>query len=209
MPALQNKSTIVRLSHRLFGRRRPAPVAAEPFRPGVYPAHLEEIRRLPNGSAVLLRPIRAADAPGLRANFAKLSPEDVRHRFFMPMARMSRSMANRLCQIDYDRHMALVAINPAVKSGHDGWGVVRLVADREARRAEFAITVRSDLQHQGLGTLLAERLLAYGRSRGFTEIWGDVLAENRAVLGLARKFGFQVGPSPDEPGVLRVSKRLS
>ena len=42
--------------------------------------------------------------------FEKLTPEDIRLRFFAPMKRLSRQMAARLTQIDYDREMALVAV---------------------------------------------------------------------------------------------------
>lgn len=175
---------------------------------GAYPKHLEETGALRNGQAVLLRPIRASDAPGLRAAFKLLTPEDVRRRFFRSMKDLSAAMAERLCRIDYDRHMALVALGPGAGAGTDGWGVARLVADPEFRRAEFAIVVRSDVQSRGIGSLLTDRLLAYARSRGIAEVWGDVLADNDDVLAMARKFGFAIGPSPEDPGALRVTKRL-
>jgi hypothetical protein len=88
----------------------PARPQVAPPRAGVYPKHLEEYRRLPGGGAVLLRPIRPEDEAGLREGFKKLTREDVRHRFFLPMAELSPRLAANLCRIDYDRHMALVAI---------------------------------------------------------------------------------------------------
>ncbi len=176
---------------------------------GRYPRYLEETHELPGGEIAFLRPIRPADAPALREGFKKLTPKDVRQRFFLSMADLRPAMADRLCRIDYERHMALVAMNNDCKAGTDGWGVARLVADPDGRRAEFAIIVRSDLQGRGIGSLLMDRLLAYARSRGIEQIWGNVLADNAAMLAFARKLGFTIGASPEEPEALRVSKPLS
>ncbi len=174
-----------------------------------YPKQLEQIHRLPGGETVLLRPIRPEDEAGLRKGFAKLSPEDVRHRFFLPLAELSPRLAAYLTQIDYDRHMALVALGPHPKGGTEGWGVARFVADAAGAGAEFALVVCSDVQRRGLGSLLLDRLLAYARDRGIGLVWGDVLADNHAMLALAAKQGFAVARSPEGPAMRRISKALS
>jgi acetyltransferase len=202
-PLQQINSTNVRIS---YASARPA--AGRPPA-GLYPKHLEEYRRLPGGSAVLLRPIRPDDEAGLRAGFKKLTSEDVRRRFLLPMGELSARMAAYLTRIDYDRHMALVAIGLDPNRGTDGWGVARLVADPEGARAEFAVVVRSDVQRRGVGSLLLDRLLAYARERAFGQVWGDVLADNPAMLALVRKRGFWIARSPEGSGILRVSKDLS
>jgi len=181
------------------------PEAARPPA-GVYPKHLEEFRRLPNGEAALLRPIRPEDEMALRKGFEKLTAEDVRNRFFVPMADLSPRLAAHLCRIDYDRHIALVAIGHGPEGGTDGWGVARLVADAEGDSAEFALVVRSDVQRRGVGSLLLDRLLAYAEERGIGRVWGDVLADNHAMLALVRKRGFWIARSPEERGAMRVSK---
>ncbi len=174
-----------------------------------YPRHLEAILRLPEGQPVFLRPIRPDDEAGLRAGFKMLTPEDVRRRFLVPIGELSAHMAAHLCRIDYDRHMALVAIGLDPKGGTDGWGVARFVADSEGGRAEFAVVVRSDVQRRGVGSLLLDRLLAYARTRGIGQVWGDVLADNHAMLALARKRGFWIARSPEGRGAMRVSMDLS
>jgi acetyltransferase len=189
----------------------PAPARPEVARPpaGIYPKHLEEYRRLPGGGTVHLRPIRPEDEAGLRAGFKKLTAEDVRRRFFVPMAELSPRLAAQLCRIDYDRHMALVAIGLDPKGGTDGWGVARLVVDPAGGRAEFAIVVRSDVQRRGVASLLLDRLLAYAEARGIGVVWGNVPADNHAMLAFAGKRGFRIAPSPEERGAMRVSKDLS
>ncbi len=173
-----------------------------------YPRHLETQLRLPDGRPVLVRPIRPDDAAGLRAGFRRLTPHDVRMRFLQSLPDLSPAQAAYLTRIDYDRHMALVAIGQDRDGGMDGWGVARLVADAQGAAAELAIVVRSDVQRQGIGSLLIARLLAYAGARGFGQIWGDVLAENQVMLAMAAKRGFRIARSPEGPGVLRISRAL-
>ena len=48
-----------------------------------YPSELEESVTLDDGQVLLLRPIRPEDEPALRAAFEKLTPEEIRMRFFV------------------------------------------------------------------------------------------------------------------------------
>jgi len=206
-PLLADSDGVIALDARVAVAPAVAPGTARlAIRP--YPQELEERPRLPNGQPVLLRPIRPEDEPALRAAFLKLTPDDVRMRFFAPLRELSHAFAARLTQIDYNREMALIAVDPASAGGAtEIWGVARLAADADGERAEFAITVRSDIKGQGLGTLLMRRLVVYAASRGIGDLWGDVLAENRRMLDLMRDMGFAIEPVPGESGILRVRIR--
>jgi len=136
-----------------------------------------------------------------------LRPETVRLRFFHAMKELSHQMAARLSQIDYDREMALVLTDldrPGEAKIH---GVVRISADPDNERAEYAVLVRDDMAGQGLGSVLMRRIIDYACGRGIREVFGDVLRENKPMLGLCKKLGFVITPS-DEPGVLRASLLL-
>jgi L-amino acid N-acyltransferase YncA len=39
------------------------------------------------------------------------------------------------------------------------------------------------------------RLIEYARSRGISELTGDILAENRAMLALCSELGFNLTPA--------------
>jgi acetyltransferase len=175
-----------------------------------YPKALEQSFTLPDGQKIFLRPLRPEDAPGLRSGFSRLDPDDVRMRFFAQMREMSPAMAARLTQLDYNREMALAAF-PAEgpdRNGPDrnGLGVVRLVADPDNRRAEFAITIRSQDKGRGLGRALMERIMDYAMKRGIGEVWGDVLADNARMLALCDELGFERAAPAD--GIVRVRRRL-
>jgi acetyltransferase len=50
--------------------------------------------------------------------------------------------------------------------------------------------------------------MQYCRRRGVSEIFGDVLADNTAMLALARSLGFQVERRPEDPAAVVVRLRL-
>ena len=173
-----------------------------------YPKELEEEIRLPDGRCLLLRPIRPEDQPALQDAFAKLTPEEVRPRFFAPMRALDPAAAARLTQIDYEREMALVLTEPRDAGAGDIYGVVRLIADADGGRAEFAIIVGRPMKGLGLGKLMMRRILDYARQRGIREVCGDVLRDNRAMLGLCTGLGFEQRRDPDDPGTVQVCLAL-
>ena len=173
-----------------------------------YPQELEESIPLGDGRLLLLRPIRPEDEPALQNAFAKLTPEEVRLRFFVPVRTLSHVTAARFTQIDYNREMALILTEPGIAGKTEIYGVVRIIADPDNERAEYAIIVRHDMTGMGLGVLLMRRILDYARSRGIRQIYGDVLQENRTMLKLCEVLGFNKTRVPDETDIVRVTLRL-
>jgi acetyltransferase len=172
-----------------------------------YPKDLEERLTLPDGRAFLVRPVLPEDEPAFHKFFAKMSPDDVRMRFFAPKKALTHPFAARLTQIDYDREMALVLAEPGTAGRSDVYGMVHIAADPDGERAEFAIMLRSDMSGLGLGPLLMRRIIDYGRNHGLKELFGEVLRENRPMLKLADVFGFERSAMPDDPSVIGI--RLS
>ena len=202
-PLLADDQGVIALDARMRVERAAPPGGARLAIPP-YPAELEEWITLPGGRRLFLRPIRAEDEPAMQQAFRKLDPQDIRMRFFAPMGQLTHEIAARLTQIDYDRELALVAIEPGDKGGETLRGVVRIIADPDNRRAEYAVIVDSAIKGQGLGRVLMERAIARARRRGIGEIWGDVLRENRRMLQLCDELGFRREAHPDEAGAVRV-----
>ncbi len=157
-----------------------------------YPRELEESFKLRSGREVLLRPIRPEDEPAHYEFLSKLTPEDIRFRFFGLVKELPHTEMARLTQIDYDRQMAFIATAPrAGGGGNETLGVVRTATDPNNERTEFAIVVRSDLKDQKLGWKLLDKMIEYSRSRGTKQMVGQVLLDNRRMLQLAEHVGFR------------------
>lgn len=206
-PLLADEFGVLVLDARLRVRKaEQSPPKRLAIRP--YPKELEEVLSLPDGRTFLLRPVRPEDEPAFQALFEKLSPEDIRMRFFAPKKALTHPFAARLTQIDYDREMALVLAQPGTAGRSQVFGVVHISADPDGERAEFAILLRSDMAGLGLGPLLMRRIIDYSRERCIRELFGEVLRENRSMLRLCELFKFKRTSKMDDPSVVEVRLQL-
>ncbi|CAK0772360.1 acetyltransferase [Azospirillaceae bacterium] len=163
-----------------------------------YPQELEETALLSDGRAILLRPIRPEDEPAHHDFVSRLTPEDIRFRFFGFVRRFEHTQMARLTQIDYDREMAFIAVAFHSDNGLETLGVVRAIFDPDNVSAEFSIVIRSDLKGLSLGRLLMEKIMRYCAERGATEIIGQVLPDNIPMQRMLRKLGFRFKMIPEE-----------
>ncbi len=155
-----------------------------------YPKELEEWFTMTDGRKTFLRPIRPEDEPNHHILVSKLTPEDIRFRFFGLVHELPHSEMARLTQIDYDREMAFIGEIEKAEGGKETLGVVRTVTDPDNEAAEFAIVVRSDLKGSGLGKRLLVKMIDYCRSRGTRTIVGQVLKDNQRMLAFVQHLGF-------------------
>ena len=187
-PLLANPQGVLALDARIRVRRS-TDAGRLSIRP--YPRELEEPFTLTSGRVVRLRPIRPEDEPAHYEFLARLTPDDVRSRFFGLVHDLPHSEMARFTQIDYDREMAFIATGDCADGGQETLGVVRMATDPGNTRAEFAVVVRSDLANQGLGHRLLEKMIDYCRARGTPILVGQVKADNTRMLELARNLGFR------------------
>ena len=161
-----------------------------------YPTHYECHVTLKNGQDIFLRPIRPEDGPLFNALFGQMSAASLYNRFCRQVCCLSSEMLFRMTQIDYDREMALVAIE--APGGEEKMvGAARIINDPEGTSAEFAIMVGDPWHGQGIGAALLTALINLGRRRGLETIWGYVLQENKQMLRLGKKVGFTSSYDPD------------
>jgi len=157
-----------------------------------YPSDLEEWFTMKNdGRKVLLRPIRPEDEPNHHIFVSKLTPEDIRFRFFGLVHELPHTEMARLVQIDYDREMAFIAELYLEDGGRETLGVVRAVTDPDNDKTEFAVVVRSDLKGTGLGKRLMQKMIEYCRGRGTRSMVGQVLKDNTRMLAFCERLGFR------------------
>ena len=169
-----------------------------------YPAELTE-HWPAGGERFTIRPIRPEDAEQHGAMFRRLSPEDIRFRFFTAIREMSPEQTARMTQVDYDREMAFVAIQDATD---EMVGVSRLVCDPEEKTGEFAVIVQANMKRRGLARHLMQRLLDWGRQRGLREVVGQVLSDNAPMIAFVKRLGFEVHRIPGEEDVVEARMSL-
>jgi acetyltransferase len=111
---------------------------------------------LPDGTHVLLRPLKPEDAALYPEFVASIAPQDSRHRFFSAVRELSDQRIHELTHLDYERAMAFIAFDEA---NCRMLGVVRLHLDEDRRDGEFAVIVRSAFKGHGLGRMLMQRMI--------------------------------------------------
>jgi acetyltransferase len=161
-----------------------------------YPGHYEQWGKTEDGVNLFIRPIRPEDGPLFSDLFDRLSAASIYLRFCRHVKALSAETLARLTQIDYDREMALVAVEN-VQGRERMLGAARIINAPHEEGAEFSVMVADDWQGKGIGALLLMKLIAIGRQRGLETIWGVVLKENTSMLRLGRKLGFKRTYDPE------------
>ena len=154
-----------------------------------YPTKYTTPWQLSDGTEVLLRAIRPEDEPAEHEMLSTLSPESLRTRFFSAIRDISHEWLILFCNIDYDRHMAIVA--EMEEMGKKKMvGVARLIMNQDLTSGEVAVLVQDRFQGKHLGSKFVEVLIEIARERGLEEVRADVLIENESMLNVFRRLGF-------------------
>ena len=130
-------------------------------RPAGYPPAWEFDGLLRNGEAVVVRPIRPADAPALVALHGAVSPGTLHQHVLLAGPALSLEAAARFAEVDYGSRMAFAALVSGELvglAGYDRPGTAALAAE-----ASFVVT--GAYQGHGVTTLLFESLAEYARTR--------------------------------------------
>ncbi len=158
-----------------------------------------------SGMDVLLRPIRPEDEPLEHEMLTSLSEKTLKERFFQTIKHITHEMHVRLCNIDYEREIAIVAeVKEGTKRSLIGMG--RLIMEPDLLKGEFAVVVHDRFQGKGLGFKLVDMVIGIGHEKGLREIYGFVLSENVKMINMCRRLGCSIQPL--EEGITKVSLAL-
>ena len=152
------------------------------------PRHHEADVALRDGSTVHVRPVRAEDAPAVRAFFERLSPRSIALRFFCGFPDLDRAVR---WATEVDQH-------------HYGW---EREPDRPGR-AEVTFAIADAMQHNGLGTILLGQLIEAADQAGVAVLSAEVLPQNHRMLHVFGDSGIPV-TTQTLPGVVLVELATS
>jgi RimJ/RimL family protein N-acetyltransferase len=165
----------------------------------------EEVLR--DGGSIHVRAIRPDDKERLREFSQHLSPKSVYFRFFSPRKGLSERELAFLTELDFERHVAIVAT--VGRGGEERIiGVGRYVVPKTEpdppRTAEIAFVVLDEHQGRGIASKLLAHLLIIAHEKGLREFSADVLPDNQAMLRVFAKSGLHARRKV-ESGVVHLS----
>ena len=176
-----------------------------------YPAQYIQPWKTKKGLSLLIRPIRPEDEPLMVKFHGTLSDRSVYMRYLHPLQlpeRVAHDRLSRLCFIDYDREMALVAERQNEETQEpEILGIGRLSKIHGTLEAEYAILISDQFQGHGLGTELLQRLIRVGRDEGLRRIIAYISPENYPMQNISKRLGFRMMHDKDE-GLVKVELDL-
>jgi acetyltransferase len=205
-PLLASPERLIALDARVVVYGQEVSEAALPklaIRP--YPVKYVGSWTMKDGTPVTIRPIRPEDEPLMVKFHETLSDRTVYQRY-LHMLKLSQRVAHerltRICFIDYDREMALVAETKDPATGEPRVVAVgRLKRTHGANEAEFALILSDEFQGRGLGSELLRRVLDVARGEKLSRVTGDILPDNMVMQRICEKLGFELKRSVEDPVV--------
>jgi len=160
-----------------------------------YPVKLVSTWKMKDGNEVMIRPIRPEDEPLMIRFHEKLSERSVYLRYFQPLKltqRTAHERLTRICFIDYNREMALVAERKNEAGEPELLAIGRLSKIHGRDEGELAAVAIDDAQHKGLGTELYRRLIKVAKEEKLKKLISVMLPENREMRALCTRLGFKM-----------------
>jgi acyl-CoA hydrolase/GNAT superfamily N-acetyltransferase len=152
---------------------------------------------------ILLRPAGAPDGDAVRELFHRMSDRDVYTRFFRRIRGLSIADAQRLCNVNGETEVAMVAVT-GTRESEQVVAHALYVLDPSTNLAETAFIVHPDWQGSGLGQQLQQQLAAHARAAGVRGFVAEILPTNDRMIRLARQSSSQVSTEQMD-GSVRVT----
>jgi RimJ/RimL family protein N-acetyltransferase len=177
-----------------------------PGEKGVYPESLETWRTTKTGLNILLRPVKITDETILKDFFYALSEDSMYLRFFSMRMDMPHQRLQEFMVIDYSQKMVILAVLQD-KEKETIVGLGQYEVNRDLHTAEVAIVVRDEYQGKGVGTEILSYLTYLARMQGLLAFTAEVLVENKPMIVLFEKMGFDIEKRREE-GVYEMRLRF-
>jgi RimJ/RimL family protein N-acetyltransferase len=155
---------------------------------------------LRNGRTVRVRAMVSTDEEEILQAFGRLGTQSRYMRFMHSVREVNRQRLRDTLASFPEKGLSIAATVPAA-DGIDIVGAATYIVGPGPQSCEFAVSVADDWGGAGLGSALLSTLIEAARRRGLHEMTGFVLAENRPMLRLASRLGFESARDPDDYAV--------
>jgi len=160
---------------------------------------------LRNGASLHIRALRPSDRAEMLAAIGRSSKETLYRRFFAPKRNFSEREIEFFLNVDFDSHVALVAVLSESRREMIVGGARYIVS--QPGRAEVAFAIDDPHQKLGIATHLISHLIKIGRAAGLEEFVAEVLPANVPMLKVFERCGLAMTTSR-ERGVVHVTLAL-
>ena len=175
-----------------------------------YPVHLIDMVQMSDGSRVIIRPTLPQDLELQCAFFRALSPLSRYCRFMTRANELPETLVDRFTNIDYRRHVALLAEVFDEARQQIMVGEARYVIDEgDPAVCEFAICVADEWQARGIAQALLARLEQQAVVAGIRKMVADTLIANEPMRALATRAGYSINANREDFELVRLEKVLT
>jgi len=164
-----------------------------------------DLLRARSGEALTVRFVEPRDAEPLQNYFRSLTTRSRYNRFLGATRELPPSVLEEFIHIGEADRFSVIATMLV-----DGYETIV----GEARYAfkdgsiEFGLSVDDRWQGHGIGKALLKNLECRAAAFGAISLFGDTLRSNEAMIGLARKAGYDFMPSPGDWKLVRFEKHI-
>ena len=164
-----------------------------PGKRGEYPEDLETYVTTKTGVQIFIRPV-------------KISDEELLKDFFYSLSDKSIERLQNFVVIDYTKEVVLIVFR-GDRENQIIVGVGQYGIDESSHTAEVAFAVRDDQQNSGIGFELLKYLTYLAKRQGLLGFTAEVLVENKPMLHVFEKGGFDIKRKIDS-GVYELSLKF-
>ena len=164
--------------------------------------------RLPDGTRVFLRPLRAEDLQHAQEYFAGFSEESKYLRFMTPTPNLTPETLALVVAVLKEARAGITVATVDHGQEESMIGGARIVPTGRRLSCEFALSIVDEWQGRGLGTILMREAVRLARELGYHRIEGAVLSINTKMLKVAQRLKFHLHVDPQDPSVTIVSRAL-
>lgn len=162
-----------------------------------YPNHYVQPWVTQKGKTVTLRPIQPEDA----VRVAQFHQSFAERLGYFPLLKLGdrgiSKRLTRLCSIDYQQKMVLVAESQDRLTREPQILAVGCLSKlAQANAATLTLLVHEAYQQQGLGSEILRRLVQIGHDEGLTQLRVDISPDNRTMQEICAHLGFDLEQTP-------------
>ena len=166
-----------------------------------------DVLRSRHGQEVTVRFVEPRDAGALQGYFRALTTRSRYNRFLGAVSELPPSLLSDFIHVGEADRFSVIA-TMLVEGRETIIGEARYAFDSATSSIEFGLSIDDRWQGHGIGKALMRNLECRAASFGASQLFGDTLRSNDAMIALARKSGYAFTNTPGDWKLVRFQKEI-